>query len=221
MWFKAEPEDHSALASEVSVEDPPARAGDTGFVGEDFQYPADYPYPPSPDPALPLNLVDAESGKELFTCKVCRSSFKQKMQLQAHYKTAHPGYRPYKCDICGNRYFKEGFVRYHRKLHTGEKDYVCDACGRGFVSRARLTAHLKTARFCPASSNVDLAALEKKKNEADEKEAALNRYKEEIKQRINEEERMHYLEWKSVQRERKRAKLRETVDDDEVVVLDD
>ena len=115
--------------------------------------------PVRPDPDLALAVIDAESGRELYRCAVCRLTFRQKMQLQEHYRCEHPGYRPYKCPICGNRYGKQSFLHYHIKLHRGERDFGCAECGKKFVNRTRLNAHLKTARFCPASSQFDVERL--------------------------------------------------------------
>jgi KRAB domain-containing zinc finger protein len=45
-----------------------------------------------------------------------------------HHKLYHP--KPYKCDVCGKRFFELSQLKTHQIIHTVEKPYICDVCDK-------------------------------------------------------------------------------------------
>ncbi|XP_075527766.1 uncharacterized protein LOC142559949 [Dermacentor variabilis] len=51
-----------------------------------------------------------------------------------------PG-RCHECDVCGQRFTRNQYLKDHQVLHTGEKPYACPICGRKFAQRNGLLNH--------------------------------------------------------------------------------
>merc|ERR1712136_560164 len=64
-----------------------------------------------------------------FSCKICKKSFKNKRQLNAH-MVVHTDIRPFSCQICGKRFKRRSYLTRHIDVHS--IIYVCGVCGKKF-----------------------------------------------------------------------------------------
>ncbi|XP_041352838.1 zinc finger protein 260-like [Gigantopelta aegis] len=79
-----------------------------------------------------------------FKCSVCGKEYIHKEQLKKHMMN-HQGYveKPYKCDICKQRFQVSSRLIYHLKIHTGERPHMCDQCGKKFRLKTGLQRHMQ------------------------------------------------------------------------------
>ncbi|XP_056302458.1 zinc finger protein 345 [Danio aesculapii] len=78
----------------------------------------------------------------LYNCPVCDKQFKIKQNMLDH-QTLHTGEKPYCCEICGEFYSCERYLKNHQKSHI-EKTYEfsCEICEKRFSARKHLQAHM-------------------------------------------------------------------------------
>ena len=69
----------------------------------------------------------SHSGEKLFTCDICKKTFKQRSHLNVH-KLIHSGEKPYACDTCEKTFKQRSNLNTHKLIHSGEKPYTCDTC---------------------------------------------------------------------------------------------
>lgn len=76
-----------------------------------------------------------------FVCEVCGQMFKQQCFLRYHQRK-HSGERPYACAACGKRFQLAGALAVHRAVHA-RRQHHCHLCGRGFSFKSALNKHIK------------------------------------------------------------------------------
>uniref|UniRef100_A0A3Q2ZMK6 C2H2-type domain-containing protein n=1 Tax=Kryptolebias marmoratus TaxID=37003 RepID=A0A3Q2ZMK6_KRYMA len=64
-----------------------------------------------------------------FCCDVCGQRFNEKGHLNRHMR-GHTGQKPFCCDFCGRKFNEKGHLNRHMKGHTGQKPFCCDVCGQ-------------------------------------------------------------------------------------------
>lgn len=91
-------------------------------------------------------------------CIQCGACFESNILLMRHLmRDDHQGgsgalTKPFKCDLCENRYINKYKLDAHKRSHTGEKPYECEYCGSRFrtcdqVINHRAMVHLKKKRY--------------------------------------------------------------------------
>ncbi|XP_054870483.1 zinc finger and SCAN domain-containing protein 31-like isoform X2 [Amphiprion ocellaris] len=92
--------------------------------------------------SLSGSQYDTGTGKKCVECDVCGKAFKDRSQLNRHYKI-HTGVKPYACSTCGKRFYEISSMRRHERIHTGEKLYPCKICRKKFSTNSHLKVHLR------------------------------------------------------------------------------
>ncbi|KAI0176275.1 hypothetical protein GGR52DRAFT_540234 [Hypoxylon sp. FL1284] len=89
--------------------------------------------------------IFTHSGYKPFRCEICGESFSAQQALEQHIRT-HTGEAPFKCDAegCGKSFKQKSALTMHRRTHTGERPLMCDDCGKTFGESSNLTKHRKT-----------------------------------------------------------------------------
>ena len=59
----------------------------------------------------------------------------------ARHKRIHNGHKPFKCDVCQERFPFSGSLTVHKRIHTGHKPYECDVYNKKFSGSASLAEH--------------------------------------------------------------------------------
>ncbi|KAK3610138.1 hypothetical protein CHS0354_039918 [Potamilus streckersoni] len=79
-----------------------------------------------------------------FICEYCGKVFTAKPNRERHIRY-HTGERPYKCQICGQSFFRGDDLKYHRTTrHSNVKPFVCSLCGMSFAWPKDLDRHMRT-----------------------------------------------------------------------------
>ena len=54
----------------------------------------------------------------------------------------HSGEKPFKCDLCEQKFTKKAYLKSHLKIHTGEKPFKCEYCETEFTEKCNLKKHI-------------------------------------------------------------------------------
>lgn len=92
------------------------------------------------------DALNWEEYSKLYKCLVCGKIYPRKRGLLAHEISKHSEEnRPFKCNVCPERFKKRGTLVNHEKLHsrieTGGNVYLCKICGRLFPRKYALQKH--------------------------------------------------------------------------------
>lgn len=79
--------------------------------------------------------------KEPFKCDICRGTFDDFESFDKHCNSIH---RRYICDFCGKQFTSKPNRDRHVRYHTGEKPYKCELCGQSFFRGDDLKYHRTT-----------------------------------------------------------------------------
>ncbi|XP_023303972.2 zinc finger protein 420 [Lucilia cuprina] len=77
----------------------------------------------------------------LYACKHCSETFTEKEQMKEHQKKKHAQPRNFLCNICGDSFQRNEYLKIHMRRHTGEKPYKCRFCEKGFPRSTDLKMH--------------------------------------------------------------------------------
>lgn len=87
--------------------------------------------------------VRRHMGDSSETCKICGKQFVRTAEFKAHMR-GHLGIRNYCCEICGASYSMPSSLLEHRKTHDERNKSQCQICFKIFVTKKRLTKHIRT-----------------------------------------------------------------------------
>lgn len=77
----------------------------------------------------------------LYACKHCSETFPEKELMKEHQKEKHAQPRNFLCNICGDSFQRNEYLKIHMRRHTGEKPYKCRFCEKGFPRSTDLKMH--------------------------------------------------------------------------------
>jgi len=85
------------------------------------------------------------TGEKEFKCKNCTESFELRSEIIAHEELAHGLIRPYVCDQCPSKFFKQTALIVHQRTHFEKKPFNCPypRCPRKFTEKGNARTHLK------------------------------------------------------------------------------
>uniref|UniRef100_A0A3Q2PCG3 C2H2-type domain-containing protein n=1 Tax=Fundulus heteroclitus TaxID=8078 RepID=A0A3Q2PCG3_FUNHE len=84
-----------------------------------------------------------DTKKMSLKCDICGKSWKNKSQLEKHYRT-HTEERPFACQTCGKSFTQLSNLNVHMRIHTGERPFSCQTCGKSFTQLSHLNSHMRT-----------------------------------------------------------------------------
>ena len=87
-------------------------------------------------------MTSAHPGYKPFACDVCKRSFTQKDRLNKHMRT-HTRRTPYACCYCGMKFSWKNSLKWHERIHFREKPHACCFCDMRFSGKTALNLHKK------------------------------------------------------------------------------
>ena len=85
-------------------------------------------------------MTSAHPGYKPFACDVCKRSFTQKDRLNKHMRT-HTRRTPYACCYCGMKFSWKYSLKSHERIHYRIKTYTCYFCDMRFSGKTALNMH--------------------------------------------------------------------------------
>lgn len=90
--------------------------------------------------AIATSLRQSCTKKKPYKSNVCKQRFNLIRYFMEHKRT-HTGKKSYKCNLCEKSFVQPGYLKIHMRSHTGEKPYKCDDCEKSFASNLQLRIH--------------------------------------------------------------------------------
>ncbi|ESO92757.1 hypothetical protein LOTGIDRAFT_120077 [Lottia gigantea] len=105
--------------------------------------------------SLKLHVYTTNLSKDTSYCDICGTTFNSSKSYKAHYRTTHldeeqtddyNDRKPFKCDLCDNKFISKGNLKYHLYSHLGREafPYQCDVCFKKFSHQSNLRGHMRT-----------------------------------------------------------------------------
>ena len=90
-------------------------------------------------------MVADKRKKKKHECHLCEKSYTSKHNLDLHMRTQHSNKRPYKCNDCEKNFKDPTVFKRHRELHelNGERNFECNICKSKFITKSRLSTHIR------------------------------------------------------------------------------
>ena len=85
-------------------------------------------------------MTSAHPGFKPFACDVCKKTFAQKDYLNKHMRT-HTRGTPYRCCYCDMKFSWKHSLKSHERIHYVEKSYACCFCDMRFSGKDSLKSH--------------------------------------------------------------------------------
>ncbi|XP_055608003.1 transcription factor grauzone-like [Uranotaenia lowii] len=97
-----------------------------------------------------------------FKCEVCAKTFQNSFGLANHMMWKHTpdSEKPFGCDICGHRFWKDYLLKQHMEYHLAleEKKFACSQCDKFFGNKLLLKSHEQSVHGTSASWVCDVCA---------------------------------------------------------------
>ncbi|XP_050315995.1 zinc finger protein 184-like isoform X2 [Anthonomus grandis grandis] len=78
-----------------------------------------------------------------YPCEKCGVTFKHGFGLRFHIRIFHEGVKNFVCDLCGERFARNDYLRRHKKYHDLYVKNVCDICKTSFRTSSYLKIHME------------------------------------------------------------------------------
>ncbi|CAN7992279.1 unnamed protein product [Ixodes hexagonus] len=90
-----------------------------------------------------LSAGSQEEGQPLFTCKLCKMSFRSLGVLRKHGQLHSHGVTPYACNVCSYTSMDKSTLIRHLRTHNGERPFQCSICKYAFTTKANCERHVR------------------------------------------------------------------------------
>lgn len=84
-----------------------------------------------------------EGNQQLFTCKLCKMSFRSPGVLKKHGQLHTHGMTPYACNVCSYTSMDKSTLVRHLRTHNGERPFQCAICKYAFTTKANCERHVR------------------------------------------------------------------------------
>ena len=99
-------------------------------------------------------------NQKIYPCSACGIEFTRKLLMLAHRTSAHPGYKPFTCEVCKETFAEKRPLEIHwqwaPRTHARRKPYNCRRCDMGFSAKQAFKVHtricLNEPYFCDICS---------------------------------------------------------------------
>ncbi|XP_064466760.1 ras-responsive element-binding protein 1-like [Ornithodoros turicata] len=85
----------------------------------------------------------SEENQQLFTCKLCKMSFRSLGVLKKHGQLHTHGMTPYACNVCSYTSMDKSTLVRHLRTHNGERPFQCAICKYAFTTKANCERHVR------------------------------------------------------------------------------